>query len=55
MRGGMRGNPLPFEVDPDLVDNAEGAVTDASDENKAKQLFPVSDGPCFSTALRSPR
>lgn len=38
----MRGNPLPFDVDLDLVDGAEGSVTDASDENKAKQLFPVS-------------
>lgn len=38
----MRGNPLPFDVDADLVDSAQGSVVDVSDENKAKQLFPVS-------------
>lgn len=40
-RGGMHRNPLPFEVDLELVDSAEGSLTDPSDENKAKQLFPV--------------
>lgn len=38
----MRANPLPFEVDLELVNGADDSVTDTSDENKAKQLFPVS-------------
>lgn len=41
-RGGMHRNPLPFDVDLELVDGAEGRVTDDTEENKVKQLFPVS-------------
>ena len=50
----MRGNPLPFDVDMDLVDSAEGSVSDFSDENKAKQLFPVGPDPLFHTTKSTP-
>ena len=38
----MHRNPLPFDVDQELVDASQGVANVDTDENKAKQFFPVS-------------
>lgn len=38
----MRGQALPFEIDPELAEAAEnGGVDDDLDEDFAKELYPV--------------
>lgn len=37
----MRGQNLPFEVDPDLLEAADQSFEDGQQEESAKDIFPV--------------
>lgn len=41
--GRMRGHALPFEVDPELIDEADQQPDDDSEDDVFKELFPVRD------------
>lgn len=44
----MRGQPLPFDIDPELVEAADRSFEDELEEDSGKEIFPVSGSSCSS-------
>lgn len=39
----MRGQALPFDIDPELVEAADKSFDDELEDDSGKEVYPVSD------------